>query len=153
MLVTSLCRSQCPWALSNNLSSLSASSDTDHVFLSTWWSSPADGNVYVGWRVGWTCSQKANPLKHIAHQDCISHSKTLRDIHCCKLGGYSWQVWLYNYPATKILLWHLVPATVIGSFLILLLPNSLSGPYQSWPTSDWWTVEWEFLWEQIIDAW
>lgn len=37
-----------------------------------------EGNVSMGWRDGWTRSQKASPLKHIAHKDSFSHAGSLR---------------------------------------------------------------------------
>lgn len=114
-------------------------------------SSRGDGSVYNGSRDGWTPSQKAKPLKHIACQDNFSHSGSLR--HALLEAGRrllsSVTIWLSCYLTLPL-------ASASGHCHrqhIDLVQSSLSGPPQSWPTPDLWKVQWETLCEQRIDAW
>ena len=67
-------------------------------------SSRVDGHVYMGWGDGWTCSQKANPLKHIAYKDNISHSRSLRHtlLEAGRLLLTSVTIWLSCYQTLSL---------------------------------------------------
>lgn len=58
-------------------------------------------------------------LWSILHTKITFLTQEAWDMPCWKLGGYSWYVCLYDYPATKLFLWHLLLATVTDSTLIL----------------------------------
>lgn len=104
-------------------------------------SSRGDGNVYNGWRDGWTRSQKAKPLKHIACQENFSHSGSLRH----RLLGAG-RLLLTSVTTGLSCYWTLPLASASGPCHRQhsdFMPSSLSGPHQSWPTSDLWKVQWE----------